>query len=523
MTEFGRAEKAKPSSAILATIRAAADDATLFRPTLWLILAVGVALLLLVFQQESRAAVQVWFDDTAYGHCFFVPAIAAYLAWERRHEACAAPLKPLPWLAPLAIPGGLVWFAAERLGLMEGQQLAAMTLLQLFFLVTLGWARWRALSAALLYLYFMVPFGAFVTPALQHFTAQFTRIGLDLLGIPNFTDDLLISIPEGQFLIAEACAGLRFLIASVAFGVLYACMIYRSPSKRLLYILASIAIPIVANGFRALGIVTLGHVIGSAEAAAVDHVLYGWIFFSLVILMLIGAGLPFREDGVARSIPAPAPPAPIRPTLRAALLSAALIGLIPVSVETAVAVAEPRMDAARDAALAAGISGCFADGQGARRENGALVWQFSCPVVAGPVERLDLRINLLSGRANPASILRIRWAATDELSADDSSSRPFMRNAAADWTMVETIEPDRDAVYAAWSDGAPVGGGWRQRVAGALGSLSPNRPDIVVATLTIPKEIDHLTPLQRNLVLSFMQGVIAHNPGLPMLLREIAK
>ena len=493
----------------------------LFSPV-WLVLLIGVALLLLVFPQEDQAAWQVWFDDTAYGHCFFVPAIAAFLAWERRHDALAAPLRPLPWLALLAIPGGLVWFVAERLGLMEGQQLAAMTLLQLFFLATLGWARYRALSAPLLYLYFLVPFGAFLTPYLQNFTAQFTHIGLDLLGIPNYTDDLLISIPEGQFLIAEACAGLRFLIASVAFGVLYACMIYRSPTKRALFILASILIPIVANGFRALGIVTLGHIIGSAEAAAVDHVIYGWVFFSAVILMLIAAGLPFREDGGAYAVPAPAPPARLRPLLQAAAVAVALIALVPMSVRIAISAATPQADEAKGETLAAGISGCFADGRDAQMENGALVWQFACPVLAGPVERLYLRVSLLSGRANPAAILRIRWAATQELSADDSTSRSFMRNNDANWIMVETIEPDRNTVYAVWSDGAPVVGGWRQRVAGALGSLSPNRPDIAVVTLSMPPEIAHLTPQQRNLVLSGMQGVISHNAGLPGLLREIS-
>ena len=286
-----------------AKVSGIADEIAGLLSPVWLVLAAGVALILLVFQQEDLAAVQVWYDDTAYGHCYFVPLIAAFLAWERRHSALAAPLRPQPWLALLAIPGGLGWFAAERLGLIEGQQLAAMTLLQIFFLATLGWARYRALAVALLYLYFMVPFGAFVTPYLQNFTAQFTHTGLDLLGIPNFTDDMLISIPEGQFLIAEACAGLRFLIASLALGALYACMIYRSPTKRVLFILASIIIPILANGFRALGIVVLGHVIGRAEAAAVDHVIYGWLFFGVVILLLIAAGLPFREDGGALTTP----------------------------------------------------------------------------------------------------------------------------------------------------------------------------------------------------------------------------
>ena len=64
----------------------------------------------------------------------------------------------------------------------------------------------------------------------------------------------------------------------------------------MVFIAASIVVPIIANGLRALGIVALGHVLGSAQAAATDHVLYGWMFFSLVILLLIALGLPFRED-----------------------------------------------------------------------------------------------------------------------------------------------------------------------------------------------------------------------------------
>jgi exosortase/archaeosortase family protein len=144
-------------------------------------------------------------------------------------------------------------------------------------------------------LYFLVPFGDFLVPFLQHFTVRFMTTGLDLLRIPNFSDGITIEIPEGTFLVAEACAGLRFLIASAAFGVFYACLMYTSPLRRLLFIALSLVVPVIANGFRALGIVVLAHFLGSAEAAATDHVLYGWIFFTIVIFALILLGLPFRQ------------------------------------------------------------------------------------------------------------------------------------------------------------------------------------------------------------------------------------
>ena len=105
---------------------------------------------------------------------------------------------------------------------------------------------------------------------------------------------------------AEACAGLRFLIASIAFGCLYALLMYRSPVRRGVFIVVSIIVPIIANGFRGLGIVYLGYLLDSAQAAAADHVIYGWIFFSFVILLLIALGLPFRQDHIStRSAAAP--------------------------------------------------------------------------------------------------------------------------------------------------------------------------------------------------------------------------
>jgi exosortase len=68
----------------------------------------------------------------------------------------------------------------------------------------------------------LVPSGAFLVPALQAFTAHFAVAGLHILSIPVYSTGALIEIPAGTFAVAEACAGLRFLIAAVAFGVFFA-------------------------------------------------------------------------------------------------------------------------------------------------------------------------------------------------------------------------------------------------------------------------------------------------------------
>ena len=281
----------------------------------WLAIALGFAVLGVAFRQEAASAVSVWQSSTAYGHCFLVLPIVLWLLWERRGIFDALPPHPAVWPALLGLPLLAMWLVSFWLGIMEGRQLAAMGFVELLLMASLGWRLWWAGSAGFLYLFFLVPFGAFLTPMLQHFTATFIANGLTLLRIPFEANAFQISIPEGSFYVAEACAGLRFLIAAIAFGVLYAVTMFRSPWRRAAFITVSCVVPVVANGVRGLGIVVLGHILGSAQAGAADHLIYGWVFFSAVILLLAAAGFPFRE------MPAEAPdaaPAVVWPAARLA-------------------------------------------------------------------------------------------------------------------------------------------------------------------------------------------------------------
>ncbi len=292
----------------------------------WVAAGVGAAVLGLLFRPEIAAAVAVWNGSTAYGHCWLVLPIALWLLWDRRVAVFQHPARPAPWAALAAIPALLLWAASDLLGIMEGRQVAAVLLLLVLLLAVLGPALWWALSAGFLYLLFLVPFGAFVTPVLQRYTAWFITAGLGLLDIPYDANAMQITIPEGVFYVAEACAGLRFLIASIAFGVLYAVTMFHSPGRRAAFIAVACVVPVLANGVRGLGIVVLGHVLGSAQAGAADHLIYGWVFFSTVIVVLALAGLPFRQAAERpRLSTEPAEAAPYRGLRAAACVPVLLI------------------------------------------------------------------------------------------------------------------------------------------------------------------------------------------------------
>jgi exosortase A len=249
----------------------------------------------IAFRQEIIGAVRVWIDSTAYNHCFLVLPLAGFLLWERRAVVSSVSPRPALWPLPAMPALSAIWLVAVVLDIQEGRQLVMVAMFQVVLLVALGPRLFWQLLAPFLFLFFLVPSGAFLVPSLQTITADIAVAGLRFLHIPVFSDGNMIEIPEGPFEIAEACAGLRFLIASSVFGCFFAVVMYRSFLRRILFIIMSVLVPIFANGLRALGIIVLAHLEGSAAAVETDHILYGWVFFTLVMMILIAIGMAFAE------------------------------------------------------------------------------------------------------------------------------------------------------------------------------------------------------------------------------------
>jgi len=292
-----------------------------------------IALLGGIFWREGLDVYRVWVGSTAYNHCFLVLPLVVYLIWERRAELTVAP--PRPQLLVLALLPflSLLWLLAAVLSIHEAQQLIVVTMLEVILLCLLGWDLFRRLMAPLLYLYFLIPSGTFLVPALQDVTAVMVVKSLHLMGVPVYSDGVFIEIPAGKFVIAEACAGLRFLIASIAFGVFFAILNYRSWTRRAVFIALSVLVPIGANGMRVFGIIYAAHLLDSATAAEADHVVYGWVFFSAILIILIAIGRSFADRPIGaheRVATARAwrPAEPVRMAI-AGLLGVSLSGLGP--------------------------------------------------------------------------------------------------------------------------------------------------------------------------------------------------
>ncbi len=458
----------------------------------WGIAVLGLAILCAVYAPEIAAAVAVWNSSTAYGHCWLVLPIAAWLLWERRALLAMAP-RPVVWPVLPALAFTCAWLAADWLGIMEGRQLALVGLAELLLLAALGWRLWWALSAAFLYLIFLVPFGAFVTPALQHFTVWSITEGLRLLDVPFEADAFQITIPEGVFYVAEACAGLRFLIASVAFGVLYAVTMYCSPWRRAAFIAVACVVPVVSNGLRGLGIVLLGHALGSAQAGAADHIIYGLVFFSAVIIVLALAGLPFRQNLEFRMPPAVPRGGP-------AGWPRAVAACLPVLIVAAAGPMAGRITLARPAPVRAVVPSIVVPA-GCTFEGAQVLGPVSRQAYRCSTQRLRVVTTALPIGARPDRVMdAARVTAADGLGTD--VDRAVWQAAGGPWMLLSAADTGRVAAYAVWVDGRQSLGGLHDRVVlTRMGLGGAGRPAVALAVTAEPGG-----PGASELVKSFLAG-----------------
>ena len=289
-------------------------------PVAWPRLLPGLALLavlLWLFRDTATAMVGIWIRSETFQHAFLVPPIAAWLAWRQRDRLARTEARPVPWMLVLVAVACLLWLMGELATVAAASQFALVTLIVLSVPALYGWAVTRLLLFPLAFLYFSVPIGEFLVPTLINYTADFTVSALRLSGIPVLREGNSFVIPSGAWSVVEACSGVRYLIASLMVGTLFAYLNYRSAWRRWAFVGVAIVVPIIANWLRAYMIVMIGHLSGNRLAVGVDHLIYGWVFFGLVIglMFLIGARWSEHEAPALAasdaSAPRPERPAPL--------------------------------------------------------------------------------------------------------------------------------------------------------------------------------------------------------------------
>ena len=265
------------------------------------LLALGLvaSAILILFLRDAADMADFWWSNATFNHCLLIPPIIAWLVWQRLPELSR--LTPSAWPAGLALlgAGAFAWLLGEAGSVALVRHFALIFMLQGAVIACMGRRVGRGLAFPIFYALFLVPAGAEFVPALQLITADIAMVLLGVSGVPAHLEGIFITTPVGYFEVAEACAGARFLIAMVAFGALVANVCFRSWPRRIAFMAVAIVVPILANGVRAWGTIYVAERTGSLEfAASFDHVVYGGVFFAIVIALILAAAWPFFDRGI---------------------------------------------------------------------------------------------------------------------------------------------------------------------------------------------------------------------------------
>ncbi|MBQ0719377.1 MAG: exosortase A [Gammaproteobacteria bacterium] len=262
----------------------------------YLFVAAGYCLAIaLIFYPTVESMVTIWWRSETFTHGFLVAPIVIWLIWEKRQElARLYPSCQYRALIPL-LSCGFLWLFGQVMDAAVVQQIALIGILLSGLWVILGTSVVWAIAFPLAFLFLAVPVGEGLIPVLMEFTADFTVGLLKITGIPVYREGLFFTLPSGNWSVVEGCSGVRYLIASVTLGCLFAYLSYQSLLKRGLFIAASFVVPVIANGLRAYMIVMIGHLSSMKLATGVDHLIYGWVFFGLVMFVLFAVGSIWRD------------------------------------------------------------------------------------------------------------------------------------------------------------------------------------------------------------------------------------
>lgn len=248
------------------------------------------ALLLVSYAPVLWRLMKQWDTDPDMGHGFFVPVLAAFIAWQKRHELLS--LKPSPnwWGLAVVLYGALqLYIATLGAELFLARTAFVISLIGIVLLLG-GTAYVRTLAFPLFLLFFMIPIPGVVynnlTFPLQILASRVSTSALDLMQIPVLREGNVLELAEQKLSVVEACSGIRSLLSLSFLSLVYGYFFERKVWMRVLLFLATIPIAIVANASR----VTLTGVLTDYKPELAEgffHTASGWVIFMVALTILI--------------------------------------------------------------------------------------------------------------------------------------------------------------------------------------------------------------------------------------------
>jgi exosortase len=226
-----------------------------------------------------------------YSHGFLIAPLAVYFAWEQRAEVRRTPIEPSWWGIGLLLLG-VAALTVGRLGVeLMAMRTAFFLTLHGLVLLLLGPHIYRVLAFPLFFSFLMIPLPQSlqntITFPMQLLATDLAMYPLYWMHIPALREGNIIHLSQSTLLVAEACSGLRSVMALGTLGVVFAYFFRRSWAKRAIIVLSTLPIAILVNAFRVALTGFLTHQYGEEAAQGVIHTTEGFFTFGLAFALLL--------------------------------------------------------------------------------------------------------------------------------------------------------------------------------------------------------------------------------------------
>ena len=330
-------------------------------PLAWWISLIGLgSVVMFVFFDGLKELLHIWGIREEYSYGYMVPAITAFLIWQRKDQLERVAFTGSWAGVALMFFGLCVFQLGELSGLYLLVQYAFLLVVAGLALALTGWAGFRVIAVPLLLLAFMIPLPSFflteISSQLQLISSQIGVGFIRLFGISVHLEGNVIDLGVMKLQVVEACSGLRYLFPLMTLGFIAAYFFKGAFWKRAIIFLSTIPITVLMNSLRIGAIGVMVEYWGKSMAEGFLHDFEGWVVFmactavlvgEMWVLARVGAEGQSLQEAFGLDFPAPTPKDALiqyrllpRPFLAAGLLvviAAGITATLPPRVEATLA------------------------------------------------------------------------------------------------------------------------------------------------------------------------------------------
>ncbi len=259
---------------------------------IFILFAILMGLGLTVYSDAMSGLIVSVLHREGSSHGVFVPFLSVIFLWQRWERV--KKIEPKYTL----IPGAIMLMASFlMLYIARGTTENALPVLSFLIMAAglimalFGTKVFKEVSFPLFFLMTVIPLPKPVYAQIAEWMRAASTSGstwiLQLSGVPFIREGYNIHLPNTDLYVAKSCSGIRYLISYFVFGLAYAFIYKKSIKSRILVVIATIPISVIAGVLRLDTIFLSAYYIGAFMADSQNHIYLSWSVFALVLTWAI--------------------------------------------------------------------------------------------------------------------------------------------------------------------------------------------------------------------------------------------